>query len=73
MARKRYDVSPDGDDWKVTTDGTTVKKFDTKQPAIDEAVRRAKPKGPSQVVIHRKDGTIQDERTYEGDPVPPKG
>jgi hypothetical protein len=74
VARKRYDVAPDGGEWKVETGGTTVRLYDTKEPAIDEAVRRAKAhEGDAQVVIRRKDGTIQDERTYGHDPYPPKG
>jgi hypothetical protein len=74
MPRKRYDVSPSGDDWVVTTGGTTVRRYDTKQPAVDEAVRRAKGHdGDAQVVIKRQDGTIQDERTYGHDPYPPRG
>jgi hypothetical protein len=74
MPRKRYDVSPDGEDWTVKTRDSIVRRFETKQPAVDEAVRRAKAHdGDAQVVIRRQDGTIQDERTYGHDPHPPKG
>jgi Uncharacterized protein conserved in bacteria (DUF2188) len=74
MARKRYDVSPDGDDWKLTTGGKTVRKFDTKEPAVQAGAKQARREpGKSQLVIHRKDGTIEDERTYKKDPYPPKG
>lgn len=74
MPRKRYDVSPDGEDWKLTSGGRTVRRFDTKEPAVREGAKQARgERGESQLVIHRKDGTIEDERTYRKDPYPPKG
>ena len=73
MPRKRYDVTPDGDDWIIQTGGRTVRRFETKQPAVDDAVGRGRRQGNSQVVIHRKNGTIQEERTYGEDPYPPEG
>jgi hypothetical protein len=74
VSRKRYDVVPRGDGSVVETAGTTVRRFDTKDPAVEEAVKRAKGhEGDAQVMIHRRDGTIQDERTYGHDPFPPRG
>jgi hypothetical protein len=47
---------------------------DKKEPAVREGAKQARGEcGESQLVIHRKDGTIQDERTYRKDPYPPKG
>jgi hypothetical protein len=73
MARKQYHVSPSGTNWKVTQGGVTLSTHYTKQPAIDAGVAVAKANKPSQLLIHRADGTIEDERTYDGDPFPPRG
>lgn len=73
MARKRYDVVYKLSTWKLTSDGATLGSFDTKQPAIDAGVTRARSNQPSQLVIHLADGTIEDERTYGDDPYPPRG
>ena len=72
--RKRYDIVPKGDDWALTSGGKTVEKHDTKDAAVKAGANRAKKEpGNSQLIIHRKDGTIQDERTYGADPYPPRG
>jgi hypothetical protein len=41
--------------------------------AIRHAAEVARKAKPSQLIIRRRDGTIQDERTYGADPYPPKG
>ncbi|HEU4561705.1 MAG TPA: DUF2188 domain-containing protein [Longimicrobium sp.] len=75
MARNIYDVSPDGDKWKVKKRGaaTAAGTFDKKQDAVDYGVALARANQPSQLVIRRKDGTIEEERTYGDDPYPPAG
>ncbi|VXB03594.1 DUF2188 domain-containing protein [Aeromicrobium sp. 9AM] len=73
MARKRYDVVHKVQTWQVTHAGETLSSHETKDPAIDAGVRVAKANTPSQLLIHRTDGTIEDERTYEDDPYPPAG
>lgn len=73
MARKRYDVSPAGTSWKVTHLGSTLSNHSIKQDAIDAGVKVARANVPSQLIIHRADGTIEDERTYGDDPFPPRG
>lgn len=40
---------------------------------MDKAAAEARLAHPSQVIIHKADGTIEDERTYDADPFPPKG
>lgn len=45
----------------------------TKQDAIDAGVAICKRNKPSQLIIHKMDGTIESERTYENDPHPPAG
>lgn len=61
--------------WAVKEAGASrpLQTFTTKQPATDWAVARAKANQPSQVVVHRSDGTIEFEWTYGSDPYPPIG
>jgi len=75
MARNIYDVSPSGDTWTVRKRGATsaAGTFDRKQDAIDFGVKLARANEPSQLVIRRANGTIEDERTYGNDPYPPPG
>jgi hypothetical protein len=76
MARPRIRVTSGGDEgWKVNRDGAkrTDSVHDKKSDAVDRARELAKDNKPSQVVIHKRDGKIQEERTYEKDPYPPKG
>jgi hypothetical protein len=73
MKRNRYDVVPSGTAWRVTHSQSTVSTHARKQDAIDAGVRVARANQPSQLVIHRADGTIEDERTYGDDPFPPRG
>ncbi|MCR1981393.1 DUF2188 domain-containing protein [Cellulosimicrobium cellulans] len=75
MARKRYDVvyRSVADKWNVTHQQTTLSTHFTKEAAVSAGVDVAKRNAPSQLFIHRKDGTIEDERTYGDDPYPPRG
>jgi len=49
------------------------KHFDRKQDAVDYGRQSSKQEPLGQLKIHKKDGTIQEERTYGKDPHPPKG
>ena len=75
MSRKRIWVSPAGENWKVKTEGEQKATgiFNTKKEAVDRAIDLAKKEKPSQVVIQKQSGQIQEERTYRDDPYPPKG
>jgi hypothetical protein len=68
------DVSPDGDEWVVKKRGSerAFRRFDRKADAVKIGRGLAK-RQQGQVVIRKKDGTIQEERTYGKDPFPPKG
>jgi hypothetical protein len=72
-----FRVLPDRGRWKVTRNSEFDASFDTKEPAVDYATERARTAyaegSPSQVIIARADGTIEDERTYGEDPYPPRG
>jgi hypothetical protein len=75
-SRKRIWVSPDGEGgWNVKTQGAkkAAGNFDDKIDAIDKAKDIAKNAPKGQVIIQKKDGTIQTEHTYKKDPYPPKG
>lgn len=73
MARDVYHVVPDGKDWNVTHAGQTLSKHADKDDAIESARSVAKANQPSQVVVHKQDGTFQTEYTYGHDPFPPPG
>jgi hypothetical protein len=73
MARKRYDVVPSGAQWRVTHLSATLSTHQLKEVAITAGVTVARANQPSQLIIHRQDGTIEDERTYGNDPFPPRG
>lgn len=73
MARKRYDVVYKNYSWAVTHASTTVSTHTVKSAAVTAGVIVAQRNTPSQLIIHRTDGTIEDERTYGNDPFPPRG
>lgn len=79
MAQPRtvYHVVPDTDAgmWKVKKEGAkrASKTEDNKRPAVKWAKRTAKKNKPSEVVVHKRDGTIGPRHTYKDDPLPPKG
>jgi hypothetical protein len=47
-------------------------RFDTKKEAVERS-RELANKQKGRLVVHKQDGTIQEERTYRKDPYPPKG
>lgn len=73
MARKIYRVTPHGDDWRLTRDGTVQSTHDTKTAAVTAGQTKARANQPSQLVVHKADGTIDFEYTYGDDPYPPAG
>lgn len=76
MVRKKYHITPNKPGgWKIKRQGGSKasKLFDTKEKALEGGRKIAKSEQPSQLIIHKKDGTIQTEHTYKKDPYPPKG
>jgi len=73
--RKVYHIVPREKGWSMKREGSdrAMKNFTRKKDAMDYARQRAKAEQPSQVKIHKKDGTIQSEHAYGKDPYPPKG
>lgn len=71
--RKTYWVRYIASQWAVRHDQQTLSTHVVKTDAITAGVKVAKANTPSSLKICRMDGTIEDERTYENDPYPPKG
>lgn len=67
-------VVPHQDGWAVRAENASkvTKVFGTKDDAIKRGVETAK-KQQVELTILKKDGTIQDKRSYGNDPYPPKG
>lgn len=74
--RKVYHVvhRPDGT-WAGEGEGAKRASVvgDTKAEVLERTIEIAKEHPLSQVVIHKENGKIQEERTYGEDPYPPKG
>lgn len=72
---KRYHVVKDDSNWKIKGENSTraTSVHETKAEAVSAARDLAKSQGNSQVIIHKENGRIQEERTYGRDPFPPKG
>jgi len=68
-------VVPHGERWAVKERGVDEPRTitATKEEAIAAAKTRARKRPPSQVLVHGRDGRIQDEFTYGDDPYPPAG
>ena len=79
MAKKRVHITYDKKqkNWKAEAEGAkrAQARSDTKAELIQKTAQAARRHGDTSVVIHKKDGKIQEERTYprSKDPHPPKG
>ncbi len=73
MPRKVYRVLPNSTLWQVKHNGQVLSNHYAKPLAVDAGRRVAQANMPSQLVIHRADGTIETEYTYGNDPYPPPG
>ena len=68
MKRTRIEVAPSGNGWIVTREGFGRDSTHlTKDAATQRAVKLARSKQPSELVIRRTDGTIQETRRYGTD------
>ncbi len=71
-----YHVTPHPDGgWQVKKRKASEpeSRHPTKVLAVARAKELAKACQPSQVIVHRQNGTIEDESTYGADPYPPAG
>lgn len=73
--RKVYHVVPRVDGWAGVGEGSGRASVtgDTKAEVVERTIEIAKQHPLSQVVIHKQDGSFQEERTYGQDPYPPQG
>lgn len=71
VAHKRrsrvYHVRPADDGWVLEAEGAKRPEstYQTKRAAVSAARSFAAGKAPSELVIHRADGTIQDRHAYD--------
>jgi poly(hydroxyalkanoate) granule-associated protein len=65
--RKVYHVATHDDGWKIEVEGAkrATSTHATKDEAVDAARTLAQNNEPSQVVVHRMDGTIQNNYSYD--------
>ena len=72
--RRHVTKRPDGK-WQVKEEGAERASAvtDTKEEAIDRGRQISKSDPNSQLIIHKGDGSFQEERTYGNDPFPPPG
>lgn len=75
MTRTVYEVSPHAEGWQVKRRGASraASTHSTKSDAIAAGRRVCKNNKPSQLVVKKRDGTIETEYTYDDDPYPPSG
>ena len=75
--RKTYHVTPTDDGWKGKVEKGQRASITgpTKEEVVKKTIEIAKNQGKTSVIIHKGDGTFEEERTYPGktDPFPPKG
>jgi uncharacterized protein YdaT len=74
--RKSYHVLPaKAGVWLVRTEGSSSSSntYRTKAEAVSGAKEIAKRQTHSQVIVHKRDGKVQTEYTYGGDPRRSKG
>jgi len=73
--RTKYHVLPSQNGWEGMMEGairaSVVSK--SKEEVLERTIKLAQRRIPSSVLIHKADGTFQEERSYGSDPYPPKG
>lgn len=75
MAKDRYHVVPNKEGgWNVKQEGVNAPLIttQTKEQAVDLGRGQAQ-NSQGQLIIHDREGKIQEERTYRKDPFPPEG
>jgi len=76
MHRTTFHVTTHEGKWIVRQEGRSAGEFDsfeTKEEAVERGRHLGREHEPSQVKVHRTDGTFEDEFTYGNDPFPPRG
>lgn len=67
--RSVYHILPEKDGWQIKGEGASraVSKHDTKKGALSAARDLAHNQVPSQLVVHKSDGTIQESWSYDAE------
>jgi poly(hydroxyalkanoate) granule-associated protein len=62
-------VTPHGDGWAIIVDGADapLETFDVKKDALSAGREAAKEHAPSELIIHKQDGAVQDTVSYDAD------
>ena len=73
--RSIYDVTTHPRGWQVKKRGNVYASAieATKDAAVKRGQEIARANRPSQLVVHKTDGTFDYEYTYDSDPYPPRG
>lgn len=73
MAKKSVHVVPQGGSWAVKTAGTSkaAKVTSTQSEAIQKGIQMAQNRR-TELIVHRRDGTIRSKDSYGCDPLPPR-
>lgn len=73
--RNVYHVLPSEDGWEGKLENAIRASVTgkIKEEVLEKTIEYAQNRMPSQVIVHKADGTIQHEYTYGDDPYPPKG
>ena len=73
MTKKNIHIVPQGTRWAVKKEGITtpLSTHKTKENA-DQKARQLARRTNVELIIHRKDGTIQDKDSFGRDPFPPR-
>jgi hypothetical protein len=65
--RKVYHVAPSRNRWEIKAEGAqrATRVHDTKEKAVAAARELAKKQTPSQLIVHKLDGSVQRQFTFE--------
>jgi hypothetical protein len=73
MPRDQFFVVLHNDEWKIKHGDEHSEPFATQAEAIETAVKQAKARENSQVLVQGEDLLFRTEWTYGDDPYPPEG
>ena len=75
MGKTQYHVVPRDDGWAVKKSGSSRASAirESKTAAVQKAKSLSKNNSPSELFVHRANGTTGEKHTYGSDPFPPRG
>lgn len=72
MSHRNIHVVPSNGRWAVKPEGQMLISTHRTQQAAEKAARQLARRNQSELVTHRRDGTIRDKDSYGNDPCPPR-